>query len=368
MRPEPEGKELRDKTNRRYKLTEAELDAALDKLVRKYPPVEKRWADPQLPGQLYCSFSFTPAKGVQPNNDGLFGLLKIRGTFPNEQERDSHAEYLVNEIDSYHAVNHGYVGQPIPVTTDDDDRYTLEVENVALQKKLQEHMSEDMKQRKAKELKDMEEAKQRAKEIERRQESKETSMEDDLSKYTALSGKRANMIFAIFTLLKQLKQYKDTLIQTLNEIERLDGQFPEFKTAFLDKYNQIAAERGISTKDNPIAFFLAGPVPFDLNIIPDTLPILDIPDPKITYFDAEAVNPQKVAATMLKAKGKDGLAKQPKQIYELEVKKVEVKEPVAPATSAPATSAPATSAPATSAPGEAPSEEKKVPPIPEVLF
>lgn len=315
-------KETRDRKNRRMKMTEEELDQALDKLIRNYPPVEKKWADPPIPGQVYCSFSFTPSMGSTPDSDGLYGLLKIRGTFANDVDRDAHAENIINNVDSYHAVTHGYVGQPIPLTSDDNDAYALEVDNIALKKKMREEMSHEMKERRAKEKKDMDEAKARAKAIETKQEGKATQLEDSLEKYTALRVKRSNVIFGTYELLKKLKQFKDTIIQTQHIIEKMDVEYPEFKDQFMDRYNKAAASAGIESKTNPIVRFLVGPVPFDLDIIPDKLPVIEMPDTGITYFDAESVVPRATANEILQSGGKDGLGKKPKISVELEVKKV----------------------------------------------
>lgn len=319
--PGNETRKKRDKKNRRMVLSESELDQALDHLIKEYPPVEKRWHDPELPGQVFCSVSFTPAQGSKPDQDGLYGLLKVRGTFRSEEERDSRAEMIINDVDSYHAITHGYVGQPLPLTHDDDDRYALDVTNLALKKKVQEVMGADMIERKEKERRDMDEAKARAKQMEKKQDTVAQALEDSAEKYTALRVKRSNLIFATYEMLKQLKKYKDTLIQTIHVIEKMDQDYPQFQNEFMDRYNSAAAKVGIATKTNPVVKFLVGPVPFSLDVIPDTLPVIDMPDPQITFFDAESVVPRKTADDLLSSGGKDGLRRKPKIVADLEVKK-----------------------------------------------
>lgn len=319
-----EKRKKRDKKNRRAKLDEDQLDAALEKLVRSYPPVEKRWRDPDLPGQVHCSVSFVPARGAKPDDDGLYGLLKVRGTFASEEDRDCRAELIINDVDSYHAITHGYVGQPLPLTHDDDDRYALDVTNVALKKKIQENLTADMIERKEKERKDLEEAKLRSKQLEKKQDTAAQQLEDNAEKYTALRVKRSNMIFAIYEMMKKLKQYKDTLTQTIHVIEKMDREYPDFQNEFMDRYNSAAAKAGVATKTNPIVKFLVGPVPFDMSVIPDTLPVVEMPEPQITFFDAEAIVPRATANDILNSGGKDAFGKKPKMIVELEAKKVVV--------------------------------------------
>jgi Family of unknown function (DUF5832) len=322
--PTDEKRKKRDKKNRRVKLSGDQLDDALEKLVRSYPPVEKRWADPVLAGQLFCSVSFVPARGAKPDDDGLFGLLKVRGTFATEEERDCRAEMIINDVDSYHAITHGHVGQPLPITYDDDDRYALDVTNVALKKKIQETLTADMVERKEKERKDLDEAKARSKEMEKKQDTATQQLEDNAEKYTALRVKRSNMIFAIYEMMKKLKQYKDTLTQTIHVIEKMDKEYPQFQTEFIDRYNSAAAKAGISSKSNPIVRFLVGPVPFDMGVIPDSLPVIDMPEPQITFFDAESIVPRSTANDILNAGGKDGFQKPPKTLFELEAKRIVV--------------------------------------------
>ena len=51
-----------------------------------FPEVERRYTDPVIDLQKIGLFSFVPARGAVPNNQGIYGFAKIRGNFANENE------------------------------------------------------------------------------------------------------------------------------------------------------------------------------------------------------------------------------------------------------------------------------------------
>jgi hypothetical protein len=292
----------RKKKKRQPRLENEETENAIEKLVRKFPQIEKIWSDPPLFNQLYCSVSFVPAKGAKPDSEGLYGILKVRGTFPNEQDRDAYADKLINEFDSYHEIYHGFTGQPLPLVHGDDDRYVLETDYVALKKRVQQEISDEVLERRKLETKRLEEAKERAKNLqEKEKRAIENNEVDHEEKYTRLRVKRANLIFSLYEMLKQSKKYKDTLLQTIEMINKMDLEFPQFQTTFYDNYKRAAEEVGIPDEKNYIIRYLVGPVPFDLSMIPDQLPVVKLadgstpPEPNITPFDPDAISPHTTA-------------------------------------------------------------------------
>ena len=103
-------------------LSEDEVNEAMKELnvkdfVSKFPKFEKFYADPKLDNQVHCLVSFFPSKGATPDSDGVFGMLKVRGTFQTQDEADLRAEYLIRNVDSFHSVYHTYVGRPFPLAS-----------------------------------------------------------------------------------------------------------------------------------------------------------------------------------------------------------------------------------------------------------
>ena len=90
-------------------LTDPELDAALltqnnTSFVDKFPRVERQFADPPIPLQMFSLVSFVPARGATPDKDGVFGFMKARGNYATTQEANERAEYLLRNVDSYHQI------------------------------------------------------------------------------------------------------------------------------------------------------------------------------------------------------------------------------------------------------------------------
>ena len=110
-------------------LTDQETKQAMSVLnntsLLSFPQVERRYADPPVEGQKIVLVSFVPAKGAQPDQHGVFGFAKVRGSYLTEHEANDRAEYLVKNVDSYHPIYHARVGQPFPLTESSDFSISL---------------------------------------------------------------------------------------------------------------------------------------------------------------------------------------------------------------------------------------------------
>lgn len=291
-------------------MTPEELDAAAEKLIRHFPSVEKRWSDPPLANQKVCLTSFIPAQGATPDKHGVFGYVKVRGTFPDEIDAEAHGNFLLQNADSHHAICHGYVGQPLPMVRDEVDDYALEVLNVDLAAKLGADVSADVKSKRDQERKEAEEAKERGKKAQDREEAEMKGEIDLMERYTMRRTKRANLIFSIVQMLITLKKYKDTLLQTVKLIDEDDIANPSFQNEFLGRYEQACKEVGMPKEKNHIIRYMAGPIPFDLSIIPDTLQIETGPA-LVNPINLEGIDPGKVAETMTRMAENGGLLAEP---------------------------------------------------------
>lgn len=289
------------KAARRVQLTPEELDAALEKLVREWPQVEKRWADPEIPGQTYCSISFMPSSGATPDKDGIYGFVKVRGAFSNEVDRDARAEEILNTVDSYHAINHGSMGHPLPLVNDNDDRFCLETENVGLRNKIKEEMTKNVKEHREEQKKAADEAEKRAKEAKAKEEAAMAGDIDHEERYTTLRVKRANLIFTLYQMLTGMKRYKDTLLQTIEILDKMDKEYPTFQNTFLFKYNKAAEEVGLPKEKNHIIKYMVGDIPFDLSCIPDEVEVVDKDAPLILPININDLDYHDIAGRMAAA-------------------------------------------------------------------
>ena len=128
-----------------------ELKNAMDELNKdiRYTQVERYYADPAILNQKIVLVSFIPSKGATPDKDNIYGMMKVRGVYPTEEEANERAEFLIHNIDSYHDIYHAYVGRPFPITTTED--YSQELKSIDIRKKTTELISEDILSKKRKE-------------------------------------------------------------------------------------------------------------------------------------------------------------------------------------------------------------------------
>ena len=124
-----------------------------------FPEVERRYTDPVIDLQKIGLFSFVPARGAVPNNQGIYGFAKIRGNFANENEANERAEFIIRNVDSYNQIFHTYVGRPFPITV--DSKYSAETQEIDIRKEMAKTVSENIKEKKEDEHKTMQEIKQK---------------------------------------------------------------------------------------------------------------------------------------------------------------------------------------------------------------
>lgn len=228
-------------------LTQDETVAAMSKLnntafTKNFPEVERRYADPVLNTQRIGLVSFVPAKGATPNEQGIYGFAKLRGNFATEQEADEHAENLIRNHDSYHQIYHTYVGRPFPLTTSSD--YSATVNRVDLQKQIASAVGEDVKKKREKEQKDIEEIKNREKELMDDVKKTEENRDDY---YTTLKVKKAQLTWTYIETEKKMQQIADSIARSRKEIEDMDAKDPSLNKVYYDKYMNARKEAGLST-------------------------------------------------------------------------------------------------------------------------
>lgn len=227
-------------------LTDTQVSEAMSTLnktayVERFPTVERRYVDPPLDLQKIGLISFVPAKGATPNEKGVYGFAKLRGNFASDHEANEHAERLIRSVDSYHQIYHTYVGRPFPLTQSSD--YSKEVNQVDLQKEMSSAMSDDIKKKREKEQKDIEEIKNREKELLEDVKKTEENRDDH---YTTLRVKKAQLTWTYAETEKKMKQMAGVIAKARYEIEELDKQYPELKTTYFNKYMDARRQAGLS--------------------------------------------------------------------------------------------------------------------------
>jgi len=221
-------------------------------ITSKFSRVDRTYADPAIPLQNIALFSFMPAKGATPNANGVFGFAKIRGSYASEMEANQRAEYIIRNVDSYNQIFHTYVGRPFPITV--DSKYSAETQEIDIRKEMAKTVSENIKEKKEDEHKTMQEIKQKEEEL-LADSKKET--EDPYDEYITQRVKCAQLSFTYLEHQKKMSEIKNIIIKTRDRIKEMDGEYPEFKDSYYQKYMDARDKAGIKeSKEDTQANFI----------------------------------------------------------------------------------------------------------------
>jgi len=211
-----------------------------ESFLDKFPKVDRTYADPPIPLQNISLFSFMPSKGATPNENGVYGFAKIRGTFSTELEANQRAEYLIRSVDSYNKVQHVYTGRPFPITL--DSKYSAESNEIDIRKDMAKTVSENIKDKKDDEYKTMQEIKKKEEELLADSKKEDVDPYDD---YVTQRVKCAQLTFTYIQHQKKMAEVKDIIIKTREKIKYMDSEFPDFKNSYYDKYMEAREKAGI---------------------------------------------------------------------------------------------------------------------------
>ena len=210
-----------------------------DKSNLEYPQIEKVYSDPIYDGQKFCMHSFIQSKGATPDKDGIFGMIKCRGTFMNQEDMNQRSEWLIRNTDSFHPIYHSFTGKPFPATS--SDKFSQETKKIDIRKKIVETVSESIKEKKAQEQQAMEEVRQREKEL-----TEDVSQDQPIiDVYTTTRVKRAHQIHTYIQTIKKLEEIKQSIVKSRTEINRLDIEEPYLKKEYLERYNDAREKAGM---------------------------------------------------------------------------------------------------------------------------
>ena len=234
-------------------LTDKEFIAAKNELVNKdhlivYPKNEKAFADPSIDGQLYSLISFYPSTGATPDKDGIYGMVKVRGTYGDLDSCDNRSEYLIKNIDSVHSIYYAGVGKPFPITC--SSKYSKDINKV----KIQEKMVEEKMKRESKQEQEIREIKEREAEI-MKQNQKPVEV-SDIDKYITLKVKKAQLVHTFLNMKNKMKEIKSKILDTRDEIEFFDDRNNDLSNMWLDKYNQSLKSVNITQQKDSFIKYL----------------------------------------------------------------------------------------------------------------
>jgi len=211
--------------------------------------VERKFADPLIPGQVYSLHSFVPSKGARPDDDGIYGMIKIRGTFNSEEEANDRAEELIKNHDSYHKIFHGWVGKPLPLTVKSD--WSGSIEEIDIKQKISKIVRDDIKDKRTIEKQQVKEIRDRERNL---KEAVEQEATDPYEKYTCLRVKKAQVIWGYMEHRKKLSEMLDVFEKTLIEIQEMDSEDDDYAKRYIGRYTEAREKAGIPDDKNDVSF------------------------------------------------------------------------------------------------------------------
>jgi hypothetical protein len=239
-------------------LNAQELTAARESLVHKdfvnlqFPRTRKVRADPEIVGQKFALISFIPSAGATPDEDGCFGVAKIRGCFNNLDEADDKSDDLIRNFDSYAEIDVVYVGKEFPVMKN-NEVYVRETREVDIRNILDKNTRKYLEEKRKKEKEIIDDIKRRQKEIE---EMPEQEDKESLDYYIKVRVKRANAMMRKNEAHSIIKQCATVIEKTGSELADIEEKHPEFTESYLDKYERVLKESGINPSENPLMAYM----------------------------------------------------------------------------------------------------------------
>ena len=212
--------------------------------VKKYPQAERAFADPSISGQTYQLVSFVPSKGATPDKDGIYGMIKCRGAYPSEEEANDRAEFLIRNVDSYHKIFTAWVGKPFPATN--SSTYSADTNAVDIKKKATEVISQDIREKKREEQKEIEEIKERERKLVEESQQEER---DPFEFYIECRVKKAQLTWTYLETLKKMDEMKESILKVRQQIKDADTEHPDYINQYREKYMEARKEAGIPDTD-----------------------------------------------------------------------------------------------------------------------
>lgn len=221
-----------------------------------YRMVERAYCDPPITNQKFALVSFVPSTKAQPDPDGMFGMMKVRGVFATEDEADAHAEKLIKDVDSRHTILTTFVGRPFPIIEGGAVKYGASLKEIKVQEGVSQILKDDDTDRERQETKVRKELEKRKAALTADVVAHESLDADELEeRYTHLRVKRAQLAVALGDIAKRLVELKAVAWKTHDELQQLDTTNPTLESAYRKRYEEARAQCGLdnSTTDPMMA-------------------------------------------------------------------------------------------------------------------
>jgi len=244
------------KSSKSKPLTDDELVHAFEDLyVDKYIKADRKYIDPKVSGQKYALFSFNPTNGSKPDEDGIYGFIKVRGTFNRLEE----AEEKSKELIQYQSANQIFVcdvGSPTPLQS-----RVLNKENVVEVDHPDRESDENLKyanlikEQTTKEKHQIEEIKKKIEYL-KEDVTKDPNEKEPLQIYLELNQKRATAAYMYTQHQEKLEETKNIVLRSRQQISDMDQEHPNLKEEYLEHYKKTCEECGIDKAEDNMAIMI----------------------------------------------------------------------------------------------------------------
>lgn len=112
-----------------------------------YRRINRKFVDPGETGQpRFALFSYVPSAGSRPDEDGTYGVFKIRGAYDTVPEATNRCEQLIRNIDSNRSIFICRVGVPYPIVA---EGFALDVKKFDVEQKVEQCLADDDDEKRA---------------------------------------------------------------------------------------------------------------------------------------------------------------------------------------------------------------------------
>lgn len=239
-------------------LTKEEFLVARETLVNKnfikleFPRTRKVRTDPEILGQKFALISFIPSAGATPDDDGCFGVAKVRGCFNTVDEADDRSDDIIRNFDSYAEIDVVYVGKEFPVMKN-NEVYVKETREVDVRNMIDKNTRKYLEEKRKREKETIDDIKRRQKELE---ETPEEEDKDSIDYYIKIRVKRANAMMRKNEANALIKQCAQIVEKTGVELSDLEEKHPEYTESYIDRYEKVLRESGINPAENPLMSYM----------------------------------------------------------------------------------------------------------------
>jgi len=199
-------------------------------IIRAFAEVERCYVDPPIELQKYVLVSFVPSKGATPDEHGIFGFMKVRGSYDTIAEANARAERIVADCDSINTIRTAYVGRPFPITAV-EDKFSGETARFDPKENMTKTFQNTRQNVVSKETQMVNEMIEREKDLIR---TIKAEIEDPFERYCELKNTKAISSFNYNTYRKKLIEIKQGILIKVDALRELETAHPEFREKYLD--------------------------------------------------------------------------------------------------------------------------------------